>query len=228
MKDIVIISGGANGLGLELVKKLVKKDYHVCIIDWDNSSLSRVQSELVNNYNFYLGDISDEAFVNETINDISKLGNIVALINDAGEPSFKSPTEYNKNDIIKCFKGLEGMILLSSIVLKAKSENDLKIINIMSSAALKGKEKESVYCATKWGERGYTESLKAAYKNTSVKIYGVYPGGINTDFYKNSRDYVSLEKQQTFMNPIDVAEIIINNCFNNANLVVSDIIIERN
>jgi len=228
MKDIVVISGGANGLGFELAKQLITKDYYVCILDWDNSSLSRVQSELVNNYNFYLGDVSDEAFVNETINDISKLGNIVALINDAGEPSFKNPTEYNKNDILKCFKGLEGMILLSSIVLKAKSKNDLKIINIMSSAALKGKEKESVYCATKWGERGYTESLKVAYKDTSVKIYGVYPGGINTDFYKNSRDYVSLEKQQTFMNPIDVAETIINNCFNNANLIVSDIIIERN
>lgn len=109
-----------------------------------------------------------------------------------------------------------------------KAEKDLKIINIMSSAALKGKGKESVYCATKWGERGYTESLKAAYKNTSVKVYSIYPGGINTDFYKNSRDYVSLEKQQTFMNPGDVANLIINNCFNNINLIVSDIIIERN
>ena len=46
--------------------------------------------------------------------------------------------------------------------------------------------KEQVYCATKWGERGYTKSLKVAYKGTSVKVVGVYPGGINTDFYKKS------------------------------------------
>ncbi len=42
-------------------------------------------------------------------------------------------------------------------------------------------------------KKGYTESLKACYKGTSVKIIGVYPGGINTEFYKNSRDYISEE-----------------------------------
>ena len=98
----------------------------------------------------------------------------------------------------------------------------------MSSAALRGNKQESVYCATKWGERGYTESLKVAYKGTSVKVIGVYPGGINTDFYKNSRDYISEEKQSTFMDPKDVANVIINNVFNDINLTIGDLIIERN
>lgn len=44
------------------------------------------------------------------------------------------------------------MILLSSEVLKAKNEKDLKIVNIMSSVALRGNKQEAVYCATKWGE----------------------------------------------------------------------------
>ncbi len=138
------------------------------------------------------------------------------------------PTLYNKDDINKCFKGLEGMILLSTEVLKAKNENDLKIVNIMSLVALRGNKQEAVYCATKWGEKGYTESLKVAYKGTSVKVMGVYPGGINTDFYKNSRDYVSEEKQNSFMNPKDVAKTILDNVLNETNLTVADIIIERN
>ena len=54
----------------------------------------------------------------------------------------------------------------------------------MSTAATRGNANESVYCATKWGEKGYTNSLKAAYKGSSVKIVGVYPGGIDTDFYR--------------------------------------------
>ncbi len=134
---------------------------------------------------------------------------------------------WNK-DIDKCFKGLQGMILLSTETLRAKEEKDLKIVNIMSSAALRGNKQEAVYCATKWGERGYTESLKVAYKGTSVKVIGVYPGGINTEFYKNSRDYVSEEKQSTFMKPYDVAKTIIDNVANDTNLTVADIIIERN
>lgn len=78
------------------------------------------------------------------------------------------------------------------------------------------------------GERGYTESLKVAYKGTSVKVIGVYPGGINTEFYTNSRDYVSEEKQATFMKSHDVAKTIITNITNETNLTVADIIIERN
>ena len=51
---------------------------------------------------------------------------------------------------------------LSTEVLKEKNESDLKIVNIMSSAALRGNKQEAVYCATKWGERGYTEELDSS------------------------------------------------------------------
>ncbi len=226
-KDIVIVSGGANGLGLSLTKKLINQGYYVCVIDQDKEASNELKNTYIDKVYVYNGDISDEEFIINTVNDINKKGNIIGLINNAGEPSFKLPKDYVKKDIDTCFKGLYGMIMLTGNLLKIKEEN-IRIANVMSSAALRGNKGESVYCATKWGEKGYTESLKVAYKGTSVKVIGVYPGGINTNFYKNSRDYVSLEKQHTFMNPDDVAEVIISNVFNNINLTVSDIIIERN
>lgn len=228
MKDIVIVTGGASGLGYELVKYLIEKKYFVCNIDRNQTKLEEMKNIFSINYKSFCGEISDEKFVAETIHSIKELGTIVGLINNAGEPSFKLPKDYKKEDIDICFKGLEGMILLTSQVLNATNEQNIKIVNIMSSAALRGNKQESVYCATKWGERGYTESLKVAYKGTSVKVIGVYPGGINTNFYKNSRDYVSEEKQNTFMDPKDVASVIVNNVFNDINLTVSDLIIERN
>ena len=227
-KEIIIITGGASGLGLELVKQFMQKDYFVCNIDRDIEKMQILDSKYKDNYKGFIGNISDSEFVKTVTNEISYLGNIKILINNAGEPSFKLPTKYEKEDIDKCFKGLEGMILFSTETLKAKEEKDLKIVNIMSSAALRGNKQEAVYCATKWGERGYTESLKVAYKGTSVKVIGVYPGGINTEFYKNSRDYVSEEKQATFMKPCDVAKTIIDNVINATNLTIADIIIERN
>lgn len=228
MKDIIIITGGANGLGLELVKKACKKNMFVCNIDKDIDKLNELNLAFKSNYKSFAGDISDEKFIKKVIEEIKGIGNIKILINNAGEPSFKLPTENTDNDIQICLKGLQGMIITSTQVLKVKQEKNLKIVNIMSSAALRGNKQESVYCATKWGERGYTESLKVAYKGTSVKIIGVYPGGINTNFYKNSRDYVTKEKQETFMNPSEVADTIIENICNDNNLTVSDIIIERN
>lgn len=225
--NIVIITGGASGLGLELVKQFIFKNYFVCNIDRDIEKMKTLDDIYKENYKGFIGDISDSIFVKEVIEEISKIGDIKILVNNAGEPSFKLPIKYEKADIDKCFKGLEGMILFSTETLKVKEEKNLKIVNIMSSAALRGNKQEAVYCATKWGERGYTESLKVAYKGTSVKIIGVYPGGINTEFYKNSRDYVSEEKQSTFMKPSDVAKTIIDNVINDTNLTVADIIIER-
>ncbi len=222
MKDILIVTGGSNGLGRAIVEYSLSKDLMVCNLDKEKSIIDNI------NYKEFIGDISDEQFVKNSIKEISELGNIKYLINNAGEPSFKLTTEYVKEDIDKCFKGLQGMILCSANTLKIKNEQNLKIVNIMSSAALRGNKQESVYCATKWGEKGYTESLKVAYKGTSVKVIGVYPGGINTEFYKNSRDYVTEEKQSTFMNPNEVAKIICDNIFTNLNLNIADIIIERN
>lgn len=222
MKDILIVTGGSNGLGKAIVEYALNRNIMICNLDKEVSTINN------ENYKEFIGDISDEQFVEQSIKEISELGNIKYLINNAGEPSFKLPVEYTKDDIEKCFKGLQGMILCSANTLRIKNEQDLKIVNIMSSAALRGNKQESVYCATKWGEKGYTESLKVAYKGTSVKIIGVYPGGINTEFYKNSRDYVTKEKQSTFMNPNEVAKIICDNIFSSLNLNVADIIIERN
>lgn len=222
MKDVIVITGGSNGLGNALVEYSLNNGLIVCNLDKETLELDNP------NYKCFVGDISNEDFINTTIDKIVSMGNIKYLVNNAGEPSFKLPSKYTKSDIDKCFKGLQGMILATAKVLQVKNEENLKIVNIMSSAALRGNKQESVYCATKWGERGYTESLKVAYKGTSVKIVGVYPGGMNTDFYKESRDYVSLQKQQSFMNPNDVAKVICENIFNDLNLNVADIIIERN
>ncbi len=228
MNKVIIITGGANGLGRELVKESLNSGLYVCNIDCDIEGMNKMSQEYRENYKGFIGDVSDEKFIKETIETISKIGDIRIIINNAGEPSFKMPTNYTNDDINKCFKGLRGMILCSTEVLKVKNEQNLKIVNIMSSAALRGNKQEAVYCATKWGEKGYTESLKVAYKGTSVKVIGVYPGGINTNFYKNSRDYVSEEKQATFMNPKDVAETILSNVMSDKNLTVADLIIERN
>lgn len=96
MKDIMIVTGGANGLGLELVRQVLQQDFYVCNIDYDKEKLQELNSEFKENYKAFYGDVSDEDFITRTINEISQIGNIKILINNAGEPSFKMPTDYTK------------------------------------------------------------------------------------------------------------------------------------
>lgn len=228
-KKIAIVTGSALGLGYELARQLIDRGWFVAGIDFNAQRQAELsQSFGKDEYRAFVGDVSDESFVKNSIAAIRQIGHIDLLINNAGQPSFKVPTAYEGADVDKCLKGLKGMILWSVETLKADDEHDLKIANVMSIAATRGNANESVYCATKWGEKGYTNSLKAAYKGSSVKIVGVYPGGIDTDFYRDSHDYVSEDKQHTFMSPAELAEIILFNLVNDANLTVSDILIERN
>ena len=228
-KKIAIVTGSALGLGYELARQLIDRGWFVAGIDFNAQRQAELsQSFGKDEYRAFVGDVSDESFVKNSIAAIRQIGHIDLLINNAGQPSFKVPTAYEGADVDKCLKAPKRMILWSVETLKADDEHDLKIANVMSTAATRGNANESVYCATKWGEKGYTNSLKAAYKGSSVKIVGVYPGGIDTDFYRDSHDYVSEDKQHTFMSPAELAEMILFNLVNDANLTVSDILIERN
>ncbi|OZG57955.1 short-chain dehydrogenase [Bifidobacterium tissieri] len=228
-RKLAIVTGSALGLGYELARQLIDKGWFVAGIDFNEERQIELSRQFpADTYRGFVGDVSDELFVKASVAEIAKIGHIDLLINNAGQPSFKKPTAYEAADVDKCLKGLKGMILWSVETLKATGEQDLKIANVMSTAATRGNANESVYCATKWGEKGYTQSLKVAYKGSSVKVVGVYPGGIDTDFYRDSHDYVSLEKQHSFMNAAELAEVILFNLVNDANLTVSDILIERN
>lgn len=227
-KKILIITGGCSGLGLAIVKQAIERGLYVCNLARNKAKMAALAQELSENYRGFVGDISDEVFVRRSIQEIHRMGEIAYLINCAEKTCFKAPIDYTGEDIDVSLSGLKGMILCSGETLKCKNEQNLKIVNIMSSAALKGNPQEAVYCATKWGERGYTESLKAAYKGTSVKVIGVYPGGMNTEFWNEKSDYVSQEKANTFMSPKEVATVILDNMMNYSGLNVADIVIERN
>ena len=227
-KEILIITGGCSGLGFEIVRQAIERGLFVCNLARNKEKMEQLDNLFQNNYKGFVGDITDEEFVKEAIQQIAALGNIKYLVNCAEKACFKKPIEYTSDDVNTSLAGLKGMVLCTTETLKVKEERNLKIVNIMSSAALKGNKGEALYCATKWGERGYTESLKEAYKGTTVKIIGVYPGGMNTEFWDESRHYVTEEKSSTFMNPKDVATVILDNILNYSSLNVAEIKIERN
>lgn len=64
-----------------------------------------------------------------------------------------------------------------------KERNEGTIVNIVSTAGLEGKVTESVYCASKFGVRGFTESLALELSGTAINVCAVYMGGMRTEFW---------------------------------------------
>jgi short-subunit dehydrogenase len=117
------------------------------------------------------------------------------------------------------------MILLTSAILRiTPATEELTIINIMSTSAHIGRPEETIYCAAKFGARGFTEALRAELKGTKRNIIAVYPGGMKTDFWKAPGQNRNISG---FMDPAFVSEKIVNAVLDSKGLSVSDITIVR-
>jgi len=232
MKKISVISGGSSGLGLAIAELLVKSGKNVLILGRDGEKLTRAAKKLIR--------ISGSAHVNTLVCNIGKESDVRMtgkflkdhkivteyLFNNAGRGLFTGAGTSTSEMIDDVFEpNLKGLILLTSEILKITPEKeDLTIVNIMSTSALAGRDQETIYCAAKWGARGYTEALRTELKGTKRNIIAVYPGGMKTDFWKvpgQNRDVSG------YMDPKEVAAKIVHAILNTKGMIVSDITINR-
>lgn len=229
MKDIAIITGGSSGLGYEIAKELLKQQMSVCIIAREEQKLKNICKELsdLGDIIYYAGNVCDEKFVKDMYEKLAKQYQIRYVYNCAGVGKFGPPEEVKKEEIELVLEAnLLGLILMCSNVLPyMKNQNRGTIVNIISSAAKKGNPNESLYCAAKWGARGYTESLIAWSKGTNIQIVGCYPGGINTPFWE--KETGQNPDTSKFMDPEELAKQIVFSTTNKNTLKITDISIDK-
>jgi len=232
MKKISVISGGTSGLGLEIADLLIKSGKNVLILGRNCEKLAAASSRLKRASNNSLVELLICNIGNEE--EVIKVGEFLIrnslsveyLFNNAGIGLFTKAHTSTSVIIDRVFEAnLKGMILLTSEILRlTPEEEELTIVNIMSTSALFGRAEETIYCAAKWGARGYTEALRTELKGTKRNIIAVYPGGMRTDFWKipgQNRDISS------FMDPTEVAEKIVNAVIVTDKMYVTDITIKR-
>ncbi len=232
MRKISVISGGSSGLGLALAELLLKRGKDVLILGRNSETLSKAARRLslfseTAHTSTLVCNIGNENEVKNT-GKFLKDHKIITeyLFNNAGRGLFAPVTASTSAMIDDVFEvNLKGVILLTSEILRITPEKEeLTIINIMSTSALYGRDQESIYCAAKWGVRGFTEALRTELRGTKRNIIAVYPGGMKTEFWKvtgQNRDISG------FMNPRDVAEKIVNAVLGPDRLLVTDITINR-
>ena len=226
MEEISVVTGGNSGLGEELVKELIKRSIKVCLLGRDENKTKSIVKEFGNDILYYVGNLEDESFVKYVFSDIAKKGYYADyLYNNAGVGIFGAPTEMNIDKIREVMdSNVVGLMNITYEACRNMAEGGT-IINIMSTAALKGNAGESLYCASKWAVRGFTEALKAYYKKSNIHVIGCYPGGMNTPFWKP--DCGLQPDVSKFMDPSEVAKVIVNNVIEKNTLYVADITIER-
>ncbi len=202
----VLITGGTSGLGLSLAKLLTNEGARVWGCGHSQESVLEARSSLpISNYSAVMCDVLDYDALKKLVESI---GQVDVLINSAGIflDGFVEDNDISRiSSVIDT--NLKGVIFATHAVLKGmKERNEGIIVNVSSTAGLKGKPNQAVYAASKFGVTGFTESLKIDLKGTKVDVLGFYPSKMNTQLMKHSG--VNKDTSQ-WMDPKDVAEVIL-------------------
>ncbi|ALH96088.1 glucose 1-dehydrogenase [Acinetobacter equi] len=182
---VIIVTGGAGGIGSATCRRLAQEGAKVAIFDMNLAAAKKLENE-INQYGKAFAiqcDITQHSIVEEAVQKTeAELGPIDGLVNNAGWDVFKpfiksTPEEWDKLIQIN----LMGMLNMHYAVLKGMvARNSGSIVNIASDAARVGSSGEAVYAACKGGLVSFSKTLAREHSRHNIKVNVICPGPTDT------------------------------------------------
>ncbi|MBR9705310.1 SDR family oxidoreductase [Candidatus Pacearchaeota archaeon] len=204
MKQTVLITGASKGFGKCLSLEFAKNNYNIIIQGRNQERLDKTCNEIKSydvDCDIIKGDLRNQDTLDK-IYEISKNKNIILLINNAAmicpglsidKLSFEQIEEMINTNLL-------AVIKLTKLIMNIFIENKKgSIININSLVGLEHKKNRTIYAASKWGLRGFTNSLNLEAQDNNINAFSVFLSKMKT------------ESTDTFgMNPNEVANKVYN------------------
>jgi len=187
----VIITGGAAGIGKEMVKQLLDKGAYVSALDINKEGLENLKKELNNDrLSVFEVNMADNNSLLKFKEDYYKVHSEVdCLINNAGiiQP-FVHVDELDDKTIDRVMDvNFFGPVNLIRLFIKDLKKRPISnITNISSMGGFFPFPGQTMYGASKAALKIFTEGLYAESLDSNMKVMVVFPGAINTDISKNS------------------------------------------
>jgi butyryl-CoA dehydrogenase len=195
MKDfngkVVVITGAGSGIGKELAIQLAKRGAILALNDWKADELDNTWNELPEKNRGYKSvfDVGDRASVEQFAKDCQEqLGRVDVVINNAGMSVRQMPVVHSEIESYEAVLrvNLWGVIYGSLAFLPHLRKNPgSSLVNVSSVFGLMGFPGSAPYNVSKFGVRGFTETLRVEMKDTPLHVACVHPGGIRTNIAKN-------------------------------------------
>ncbi len=193
----VLVTGGSRGIGRAIVLELAARGARIYASGRDEALLAELAASAGCRVGaFDLAEPEAPARLYEAAK--RELGGFPeVLVNNAGFNARKSPAlEIEAGELDAQY----AVNLRAPILLCREAMRDMaaarrgRIVNVVSTTALFANETMGVYTAMKTGLRGFTTVLQKEARQYGVKVLGIYPGGVDTEFRANPRpDYLRPE-----------------------------------
>lgn len=188
---VSVVTGAARGIGLAIAEALLAAGARVVLSDVDRKTLDATVNRLRPPASAR-GIVADVASAKDmaalSAGATEAFGSIGLWINNAGLARHRRIVDYTEAEIeLMLAVNLKGTILGSQAALRAMAPGRRgQIVNIISTAGLRGVPTETVYCATKWGARGFTQGLREEAALHGVRVTALLPGGVDTAFWQDA------------------------------------------
>lgn len=190
---IIVVTGGGNGMGRELVLHLLSKQAKVIAVDRNEAALKEtvlLAGASHGSLKTYTVDITSRQEVEKLADKaIAHFGHVDAIINNAGiiQPFIKL-NDLGYEEIEKVLQvNLYGVLYVTkSFLPHLLTRPDAHVVNISSMGGFLPVPGQTIYGASKAAVKLLTEGLNSELAKTNVKVSVVFPGAIRTNIMGNS------------------------------------------
>ena len=185
---VAIVTGGAQGFGLAITKRIIQSGGKVIVWDIDKEAIEKAEKEIKSdNFNFQILDVTDFNIIESSIKDLEEqFGKIDIFVNNAGITGmnakvwdypieeWKKVIELDLNSTFYCCKAIVPHMI---------KNNYGRIINIASIAGKEGNPNASAYSTAKAGVIGLTKSLGKELADKNIAVNCITPAAAKTRIF---------------------------------------------
>lgn len=222
MKDRhILITGSSSGIGRATAQKLLEAGAVVYGIARNHEKFQPDTKR----YKPLTIDVTDLKALPGQLSDLlATQPEIDGLISNAGYGSFEGLENFSPEQIYSYINDnlTSHLVVTRCLLPHFKTKNRGDVIFIGSEAALEGGKKGSLYCATKFGLRGFSQSIRQESANKNIRVTLINPGMVRTSFF-DDLNFQPGDDDENAIEPTDIADIIINILSMRSGTVVDEI-----
>ena len=203
-----LVTGGSSGIGLAIAKTLIASGAKVAITGRHEGRLADAATTL--KAHAIRADVSNEQDVTRTFKEFyERFGHLDILVNSAG---FGLRSQLVDMDRAKFDAVLQTNVTGSMLMAREAARHFIErrtgnIINLGSTAALRGAPNGTAYYASKFAVRGMTECWRAELRQYNIRVFLINPSEVLTNFAANAR-FGQDDNNPTKLQAEDIAHIV--------------------
>ncbi len=204
---VALVSGGSSGIGRATAKALIASGARVAITGRDKRKLEEAAREL--GAHPIQADVSVESDVERTYHELlQRFGDLDILVNNAGIGVFKNLVDMGRKEFDAVFAtNVTGAMLMAREAarhfVKRRRGN---IVNIASTAGLRGAPDGTAYYASKFAPRGMTECWRAELRKFNIRVFLINPSEVISNFFATAS--LQQKENETKFRPEDIAYMV--------------------